>query len=246
MKRLLIVLGLLSTCIQIGVARAEPLTPNSAPATALPKHVDLRGAFSQWGLPIKPQLRRDTCAVFTFAGALEWALAKGTGERGVRLSEEYLNWAANQVAGDTEDGASYEDLIAAFDKWGICDERLMPYQNRYTGAVPRQDAFTSARRVWELGFKRHWIAQRTENGLTDAHIAQMKKVLASGFPLCAYGRDHSILLVGYVEDSRVPHESYFITRNSATRKYETIYCNAAKEEFGSVLWIELPIKETGR
>lgn len=77
------------------IVRADPRPPDNTPnspsqAQALPKIVDLRNAFKQWGLPIKGQLRRDTCAVFTFTGALEYALAKGTGEIGARLSEEYL------------------------------------------------------------------------------------------------------------------------------------------------------------
>ena len=37
----------------------------------------------------------------------------------------------------------------------------------------------------------------------------------------------------------MPGGGQFITRNSATRRYETIFYAAAKAEFGSVLWIEL-------
>jgi hypothetical protein len=203
-------------------------------------HIDLRTHFNQWGLPIKAQGARDTCAVFTFTGALEYALAKGLHQRGVRLSEEYLNWAANEVSGQNLDGASYEELIQAFDKWGIAVERFMPYAAQFNPRyTPSEQALQSAREVWELGFTRHWIAQRTVNGLTDANIAEMKKVLLSGYPLCAYGRDHSILIVGFVDDLRNPGGGRFITRNSATRRYETIFYAAAKEEFGSVLWIAL-------
>jgi len=77
-------------------------TPLRAQPNTAPKYVDLRGAFTQWGLPIKAQGQRDTCAVFTLTGALEYALAKSTDEKGVRLSEEYLNWAANEVAGECD------------------------------------------------------------------------------------------------------------------------------------------------
>jgi hypothetical protein len=243
MKRLLfLILCLASIPASTHVLRADPRPPDNTPGAVkpLPQYVDLRANFAQWGLPIKPQLKRDTCAVFTFSGALEYALGKGTGGRGERLSEEYLNWAANEIADDDEDGASYEDLIAGFDKWGICRDVLMPYQARYTSTQPTRDALASAKEVWGLGFKRHWIARRTVNGLDDSQIAQMKKVLASGYPLCAYGVDHSILLVGYYEDAKDPSESYFITRDSAIKRYETIYFDASKDEFGSVLWIELP------
>ncbi len=216
-------------------------TPSFAQPGAAPvKSIDLRNAFSQWGLPIKPQGRRNTCAVFTFTGALEYALARGTGQNGFRLSEEYLNWAADEIAGEQEDGASYEELIAAFDEWGISSERLFPYAANYTGSTPSRDALASAKAIWKMVFQRHWIANRTINGLTDAHIQEMRKVLATGWPLCAYGHAHSILIVGFYDDPKMPGGGQFITRNSATQRYETIFYEAAKEEFGSVLWIELP------
>lgn len=233
-----VVLCLLALSQSFVSARAEPAA-SSTPQRATPKYIDLRTAYNQWGLPIKPQGRRDTCAVFTFTGALEFAVARGTGEQGIRLSEEYLNWAANEVANDTEDGSSYEDLIKAFDKWGICEQRFMPYESRFRGTRPTQYALDSARQIWELGFRRHWIAQRTENGLDDSHLVQMKKVLATGWPLCAYGRDHSILIVGYVDDPRMSGGGEFITRDSAIRRYETIFYEASKTEFGSVLWIDM-------
>lgn len=229
-----------------GVAVALLVGARSTPAQAapLPKKMDLRAQFNQWGLPIKSQGRRDTCAIFTLTGALEYALAKGTGETGLRLSEEYLNWAADDITDIKFDGASYEELISAFDKWGISSEKFLPYDERYNENLqPSENALSSAKEIWALGFERHWIAQRTENGLIDSQIAQMRKVLASGWPLCAYGRDHSILLVGFQDDARMNGGGQFITRNSATQRYETIFYAAAKEEFGSVLWIDLHIPE---
>jgi len=214
---------------------------HAQPAKPALKTVDLRWYFTKWGLPIKAQGRRDTCAVFTFTGALEFALARGTGEVGMRLSEEYLNWAADDITQIKFDGASYEDLISAFDKWGISQEKFLTYAARYdANTQPSQAALESARQIWDLGFVRHWIAQRTSNGLKDAQILEMRKVIAAGWPLCAYGRDHSILLVGFQDDPRMSGGGQFITRNSATQRYETIFYGAAKAEFGSVLWIELP------
>lgn len=232
------VLGAPSTPAPVQPKAAQP-APGEAVKTPV-KYVDLRTAFSGWGLPIKSQGRRDTCAVFTFTGALEYALARGTGQNGFRLSEEYLNWAADQIAGEKIDGASYEELLDAFDEWGIAGERFLPYAARYNASLqPTPTALASAREIWKLGFKRHWVAQRTTNGLTDAHINEMRKVLASGWPLCAYGHDHSILIVGFFDDPKMPGGGQFITRNSATQRYETIFYEAAKSEFGSVLWIEL-------
>ena len=247
-RRVLFWQGTIAAVLALGVAvpstwhnnaqAAEAVLTKSA---ALPKSVDLRTQFRQWGLPIKPQGRRDTCAVFTLTGALEFALAQGTGERGLRLSEEYLNWAADDITQIKFDGATYEDLISAFDKWGICAERFLPYDSRYNAELqPSQNSLSSAKEIWELGFKRHWIVQRTENGLSDPQILSMKRVLSSGWPLCAYGRDHSILLVGFQDDPRLNGGGQFITRNSATQRYETIFYAAAKAEFGSVLWIDLP------
>lgn len=222
---------------------STPAPPNAATSKTVTS-IDLRGEFSKYGLPIKPQGRRNTCQVFTFTGAIEYALARGGGYNGLRLSEEYLNWAADEVAGEKDDGGSYEELLQAFDTWGIASERYMPYQARYnTNLKPSQLALTSAREIWNLGFKRHWVAQRTINGLTVEHINAMRKVLASGWPLCAYGHEHSILIVGFQDDPKMPGGGQFITRNSATQRYETIFYEASKSEFGSVLWIELPEKK---
>ena len=48
---------------------------------------------------------RGTCSVFTTTSALEFAFSRYMG-KSVRLSVEYLNWAANQVTGNLRTGSS--------------------------------------------------------------------------------------------------------------------------------------------
>ncbi len=67
----------------------------------------------------------------------------------------------------------------------------------------------------------------------------MKAVLAAVWPLNAYGVDQSIFLVGFQDDARMSGGGQFITHNSATQCYETIFYAVSSEEFDSVLWIDL-------
>jgi hypothetical protein len=157
-------------CI-VNVAQAQ----NAAPAT----RVDLSPEFARWKLSMKSQLRRDTCAVFTVTGALEYGLSKNL-DYGVRLSDEYLNWAANEANGDWGDGALFTELQRGFTKWGIAEEADMPYNRAFSTAyVPEEGALASARQVWEMRPKWNWIVRDSANGLTNAHIATIKRVLRS-------------------------------------------------------------------
>ena len=106
-------------------ADQQPSAPDAASpsgAPTLPTSVDLRPAFEKWGLTGRKQGKRNTCSVFTVAGALEFAAANKR-QHGERFSVEFLNWGANKVVGDAEDGAFFSDLWSAFATYGICLEK---------------------------------------------------------------------------------------------------------------------------
>ena len=92
--------------------------------------IDLRPAFERWELGPRIQGTRNTCSVFTVAGALEYALASKT-DHATRLSVEFLNWASNQAAGDAHDGSFFSDAWKGFAIYGVCPEQDMPYQDRF-------------------------------------------------------------------------------------------------------------------
>jgi hypothetical protein len=212
----------------------SPLLAQAPASKREVKRVDLRPQFEQWGLSIKYQHRRDTCAVFTVAGALEFALAKVNGE-GQGLGEEYLNWAANEAGGQYFDGATFSELERGFGKWGVCDERAMPYGEVFNPLTqPSAEAVQSARQIWAQNFRWNWIERGRREGLTDAHLARVKAVLRRGLPV-AGGGEHCMLIVGF-DDAR----GFLRVRNHATRKNETLPYAEAKRKFVALLWIDLP------
>ncbi|HEX8235805.1 MAG TPA: hypothetical protein VF600_07595 [Abditibacteriaceae bacterium] len=210
---------------------------NVQPAT--PPEVDLSSAFAAWGLGLKSQRRRDTCAVFTITGALEYGLARSLDD-GVRLSEEYLNWAANDVGDEWRDGASFAELQRGFSKWGIAEDADMLYQRVYNASfVPSENAMNAARQVWEMKPKWNWLARDSTTGLTSAHIAAIKRVLAHGWPVAA-GGEHCMLIVAYSDDDSQPGGGTFVARDYATSRNRRMTYAETQRRFDSLLWIQFP------
>lgn len=236
----------------VGVAHAAD-SETRAPI----RQVDLRPDFSHYRLTIKRQGARDTCHVFTVVAALEYAVAQRYG-RGVGLSEEYLNWAANQTSKQLQDGASFAELAQGLKRWGICEEEYMPYLPLFNAMFePPQAAFDSAREIRKLNFRWHWIKQANDNpddvtsgstkivvgdNLRDSHIETIKEVLRKGWPVCA-GREHNVLIVGYRDDRQKPGGGTFTIRNSNHSNYRTMTYEEMKAKSNAVMWIDLPLKE---
>ena len=236
--------------------------------TDLPaSQVDLRPVFKKWELGPRSQGKRDTCSVFTIAAALEYALAEKQGT-GTQLSVEYLNWASNQVLGNNRDGAFFSDLWQGFTMHGVCPERDMPYQDVYDpSSAPNEEAKNHASKLQENKFRMHWIKEWNRNtGLTDKELVQIKQVLSRQRPVCGGFRwpqnvhwnddvlntpppegvfdGHSVLLVGYKDDSEKPGGGMFVFRNTnnggregwMTYEYASAYMNDA-------LWIDYQTDE---
>ncbi len=233
---------------------------------ALAGSADLRPAFTNWGLPLRLQGGRGTCSVFTVAGALEYALASQR-QQGTPLSIEFLNWASNDATQNSADGGFFSDLWSGFVARGICSEADLPYRRNYEARF-KPDAATleKARALAAAGFRFHWIKPwDVKTGLTRAEFAEIKRVLASGWPVCGGFRwpkeerwrdgvlemrppegvfdGHSVLLVGFRDDPRQPGGGVFLIRNTgkgdhdAAMSYEYVraYMNDAA-------WVEPPAK----
>lgn len=214
-----------------------PLIPRCVGAEAPAAEVDLRPAFKQWGFEPRLQGGRGTCSVFTVAGALEYALARKTGERPL-LSVEFLNWASNQVAGRMQDGSFFSDLWRGFSVHGVCPESDMPYRDRFDPTLtPSDRAKENARRLLQEGLRLHWIKEWDPNtGLTEEQLAVIKEVLGRRWPVCGGFRwpknvqwneevlamappegvfdGHSVLIVGYRDDPAQAGGGVLIFRNS--------------------------------
>jgi hypothetical protein len=220
--------------------------------------VDLRPKLDQWKLPPRAQGGRNTCSAFVVSGALEYALARSEG-RGTRLSVEFLNWASNEAIGRAEDGGFFFDLWKGFQGYGICAEAELPYRATFEPHLrPPHAALESAKRLASAGLRWHWIKPwNVKTGLTDAHLAAIKRTLGRQWPVCAGLRwpkaerwndgvlqmappegvrdGHSVLLVGFRDDAAQPGGGTFTFRNSAkdardgrmTYEYAKAYTNDA-------------------
>ena len=217
-----------------------PLWPGSWKTSA-----DLRATFRQWGLTPTKQGERGTCSVFTTTTALEFAFSRRLG-RSVRLSVEYLNWAANRATGESKDGQFFHDCLAGFEKFGICDAADMPYTAEFDPKLaPSAKARANARSLRNAAagdIRIHWINPwKPKPGLTDVHLHEIKGVLAKGWPVAA-GSEHSRLLVGYRDNTQQPGGGVFFDDDSATGNFEEVTYEFVKKNVGDVFWVEASIK----
>ena len=221
--------------------------------------VDLRPSFIEKGLSTRAQRARPTCSVFTVVGAMEYALNSSRNAE-TRLSVEYLNWAANKAVGKPADGAFFSDLWNGFIKHGICIETDMPYEATFNPEiVPPPNAVAHAKELLKTeGLRLYWIKLWDPNkGLNNGQFAEIKRILAKQTPVCGgflwpkaekwedgilqfaprdQVRDgHSVLLVGYRDDSSQPGGGVFHFLNtskpnqdcSMTYAYAQAYMNDA-------------------
>lgn len=148
--------------------------------------------------------------------ALEFAIANET-KNGVKLSDEYLNWACNQIIGNTgpnaiDRGQFFEHLWIAFRRYGICPAAQMPFKDRFEwNYEPAQKIRDQAARYRAYQIYWHDI---TGPGVEDMDVVRkIKQVLASGWPVLA-GSAHSVLVVGYKDDAGNPGGGRFIIADS--------------------------------
>lgn len=213
-------------------ASAETKMPSKRPAS-----VDLRPQFEKWGLDRRQQGARGTCSVFTVTGALEYALASRQ-QKGVRLSVEFLNWAGHKAVNRTVDGGFFSELWKGYETYGICPEEDLPYQSTFDANLqPPETALEHAKTAQTPGLKLHWIKEwNPHTGLTDPEMEAIKQTLSRKTPVCGGFRwpkqphwtqdvlqmcppeavfdGHSVLLVGYKDDTSQSGGGVFLIRNS--------------------------------
>jgi len=240
----------------------SPARPDDSASGPLPASADLRPVLEQFGFAPCLQGARNTCSVFTMRGALEFAVAKRQGHC-PRLSVEFLNWAANKASGNHQDGGFFSEMWKGFSAYGICLDEDMPYEAKFDAALtPPHEAMDDARTRLSLGLRLHWIKEWDVNtGLTDAHIASIKQILSSGWPvaggfrwpkapkwidgvlqLCgpeAVRDGHSVLLAGYRDDAAQPGGGVFIFRNTSDggRDGQMPYAYA-RDYMNDAVWID--------
>lgn len=232
----------------------------------LPKTIDLRETYRQYQLDVPSQGGRGTCSTFTVTGALEYAVAKHNGVP-TRLSVEFLNWASNAAIGETEDGGFFSDLWKGFEKFGICPDGDAPYRDTFDAKYsPSQPARDHAAAIRDLGLRMHWIKPwDPHRGLDETEFAAVKRAISQRWPVCGgflwpkvekwqdgllqmAARDavrdgHSVLLVGYEDDAKLPGGGRFFLRNTSHRGECSMSYEFARAYMNDALWIDF---ETAR
>ena len=225
---------------QAPVAPAAPLAP-AVPAAA-PAAVDLRPELDALHLGPRAQGPRPTCSIFTTCSALEFALARAE-RKPVRMSTEFLNWAANQSSHDNADGDFFHQALAGFANEGLCSEELEPYAAAWDPAAnPPPAALEAAHALRERARSAlavHWIVPWVPNrfGLSDEQFAEVKRTLAAGWPVAA-GSGHSRLLVGYRDDPAAEGGGVFLTCDSALAAYSEVSYTFVRRDVADVFWVE--------
>jgi len=203
--------------------------------------VDLRPTIARWGLGARPQGKRPTCSVFATVNAIEFALAARK-DQGIKISQEYLNWAKNQATGTEEDGGFFHDIWAGYVKLGLATEETVPYAQGYdAGLCPSKRALREGKKYRKYGLKLHFIKRwDVDRGLTKSEFGAVLKRIAQGFPVMCGLRwakkpefvddvmvwcppedvfdGHSVLIVGYVETAGVEGGGYLILSDSASAR----------------------------
>lgn len=170
---------------------ASPIhvTFRGLPETAVAPRVDLRPQIRNRGLRILDQGNRGTCTVFATTFLIEYQKAGMPGQpKGIALSEEYLNWAGNKVAGEPYfDGGKFTKMIAGYQAWGVSTNSEMPYRQQYNPthpAVPGRAAIQAAQAMFPVKYPfvilKVWDNTR---GYTPAELRNVLATIHSGRPV---------------------------------------------------------------
>ncbi|HUI42425.1 MAG TPA: C1 family peptidase [Terriglobia bacterium] len=209
-----------------------------------PPQVDLRPTIESLGLAVRNQGGRGTCSVFAMTFLLEYAYDTRLNSGFTDLSEEYLNYVANLVSGNTADGDYFSNLDSGYQAWGMATEATEPYQSTEVASIPGWVLNTG--RTWtrfEADFIKPWdntqgasqtqldraIAYLDANspvafggwwptasgwGTTDVDGVDLMTVPPTSQKGTAVTDGHSVPLVGYRRDSTFDGGGYFVFRNS--------------------------------
>jgi hypothetical protein len=208
-----------------------------APAAESPARVDLVPEFTKLGLTPLAQGNRDVCSLFAITALAEFESGRHKSKHPDRLSEEFLIWAANKATGRDGDQAMFYEAVHGLEALGICQARLMRYSpTAHNRRGPSAEALENARELagrWRVHWVRRWNIARPLDG---HELTGIKDALALGHPVACGLRwpnklegdvlravpppgdvfdGHSIVLVGYADNSRENGGGMFTFRNSS-------------------------------
>ncbi|HZV78770.1 MAG TPA: C1 family peptidase [Candidatus Binatus sp.] len=170
----------------------RPATPvhinfASNPENSVEPSVDLRPQIHERGLAVRDQGNRGTCTVFATTFLVEYQKSGMIGaQKGLDLSEEYLNWAGNKEFGKPfQDDGMFTRFMPAFQSWAITTAKDMPYRASFDpneqptkAAIAKADSMFPTR--YQFSVLKTWDNTK---GYTKAELQDVLATLRSGRPV---------------------------------------------------------------
>lgn len=203
-------------------APAPSLAANQGAVANLPRHVDLRAHCS----PVEDQLGTSSCVANAIVGALELHQNKAKLPL-TDLSRLFLYYNARSLAKKeaADAGSVIHHGMAAVLAFGVCEERMWPFEEAMVTANPTQACYQNAQKYNAIQFARTprgeqaWAALaqglpvafgmfvpiECYHNLDADGVMPMPEQLPHVSPPCG----HAMLIVGYDLDEQV-----YIVRNS--------------------------------
>lgn len=228
-----------------------------------PTRVDLVPQFEKLGLIARDQGKRDTCSSFAITALAEFEFNQTRPNDVVRLSEEFLVWAANDSTGLRADQAMFYEAVHGLNAAGISADQQCPYETS-AAKRPGKEAIENAKQLsgcWRV----HWIKRwDTTKPLSEAQFFEIQDALAAGHPVACGLRwpkqdqgasilrtpaagdvydGHSIVLIGYQDDTRRRGAGVFGFRNSFGPKwgnngYGVMSYDYVRRYANDAMWLE--------
>lgn len=195
--------GLASSPANLGVYRpaARVEIPFKPSASIAPK-VDLRPEIEKLGLTVRDQKGRGTCSVFATTFLIEYHAARTQKMNWRNLSEEYLNWAKNQVNKTDVDGGFFTQIIRGYQEFGMVPQKDMPNEATFDPkhpATPQKWVIAAGKTFPRFRFK--FIKENNnQKGMSDKELEATKAALSSGRPVAT-----GILWLHHFETVMVDH-----------------------------------------
>lgn len=211
----------LGGCLFEASPSPAPQLQLTGPAVELPTKIDLRPLCSE----VENQETLNSCAANAVVGAVEYHRNKAKLPP-QELSRLYVYYNARKMAGrqDLDEGTFIHHAMAAVLAFGVCEERMWPYQTALVNNEPTRACFSNATRYEAISFARTTFPGQVLQALAagipivfGAYFPEdfyLEAARSTAMPKVAEFRDdagggHAMLIVGYDLKAQM-----FIVRNS--------------------------------
>lgn len=124
--------------------KEQPLDEDYVPPQGMKplNSVDLRKFFS----PVKDQGQIGSCSTFAVISMYEAMMNRflPEGSEKANMSERFVYYYSNVLAGRPEGGSNYHDQLGVLGKYGTCQEALCSYSDPDITAAPTEEAIKNA------------------------------------------------------------------------------------------------------